>query len=583
MNGLKFLNQQMVPHRGRILLALLLSALTIFSHIGLMATSAYLLARAALHPAVLDLMVTIVGVRFFGISRAVFRYLERYTAHDVTFRILSRLRVRVYQALEPLAPARLTFMKSGDLLSRIVGDVEIQQNLYLRVLAPPLVAVLVLMGFGLFLCSFDQRLPFILSGFYLLGGLGIPFGVQALSKGTGENRVKEKAELGIQTLDLIQGMTEVLTFGQENEVLKKLKLTQKRYSKAERKFVREAGLSAALLGVVSNLGMWVVLVLGIILVEQGRLKGVYLGMLALGVFSSFEAIQPLPVALQYLKENKAAADRLWELIQMKPEVDEPKNEDPKDEESLQPILTFTPLLEFTQLNFRYGEEEPYVLKNLSLKVPLGGKVGIVGPSGAGKSSLINLLLRFWEYKEGSICLGGRELRNLNPEEVRKAFGVVTQKTHLFHVTIKENLLLANPQATDEEIYSACQKAKIHDFILSLPQGYESRVGEEGLKLSGGQRQRLAIARVLLKNAPILILDEATTGLDPVTERDVLQEMLQLMKGRTTLVISHHLPLVQNLDEVFVMNSGAIVERGTHVELMNHGELYAKLWEKADVF
>lgn len=586
MKGLRFLIREMSPYGGRILLALLLSALTISSHIGLMATASYLLARAALQPPVMDLMVAIVGVRFFGIARAVFRYLERYVSHDVTFRILSRIRVSVYEAIEPLAPARLLHFKSGDLLSRIVSDVEIQKDLYLRVLAPPLVAVFVLLGFGLFLAPFDLRLPFILAGFFLLGGVGIPLMIKALGQKVGERKVKEKAQLQVQTLDLIQGMTELITFGQEEVYLHKIKRTQERYSSVQRRYVRLSGLSGAALGMVSNLGMWVVLVLGIALVGRGKLDGIYLGMLALGVLSSFEAIEALPLSLQRLEENRAAADRLWELKE-KQEV----RETAETTFSLMADPLFTalfskgssPVLEISHLSFRYGRTEPYVLRDVTFKVPPGGKVGIVGPSGAGKSSLINLLLRFWDYDLGSIRVNDRELKALNQEEARQLFGVVTQKTHLFNATVRENLLLANPQATDEELYHACRKAKIHDFILSLPQGYESQIGEEGLKISGGQRQRLAIARVILKNAPVLILDEATAGLDPVTEREVIQEILEIMKDRTVIVIAHHLPIMQNLEQVLVLNEGMIVEKGTHQELLKKGELYTKLWEKADAF
>lgn len=578
MNGLMFLIHQMKPHRGRILLALLLSALTISSHIGLMATAAYLLARAALHPAVMDLMVPIVGVRFFGISRAVFRYFERYVSHDVTFRILSRIRVRVYETVEPLAPARITYIKSGDLLGRIVGDVEVQQNLYLRVLAPPLVAVLILAGFGLFLAPFDQRLPFILAGFFLLGGLGLPLGLKRLSHGAGKRKVTEKAYLQIQILDLIQGMTELLSFGQEQAYLAKFKETQNRYSSAEKRFVWLSGLSGALSGIIANLGMWVVLVLGIILVEQRQLNGVNLGMLALGFLSSFEALQALPMALQNLEENNAAADRLWELKELQPEV---------KETVMAPLSSVTSTqnssLKISRLNFSYEQGAENVLKDISFELLQKGKLGIVGPSGAGKSSLVNLLLRFWDYHEGHIWVGDKELKSLALDEARQLFGVVTQKTHLFNASVKDNLLLANPQAKDEELIDACRKAKIHDYILSLPEGYESMIGEEGFKLSGGQRQRLAIARVILKNAPILILDEATAGLDPVTERDVMREIMDVFKERPVLVISHHLPIVQNLDEILVLNKGKIVERGNHEELMKNGKLYKKLWETADIF
>jgi len=292
MKSMIWLTRLMLPYWRHILLALLLSTLTITSHIGLMATSAYLLARAALHPPILDLMVTIVGVRFFGLSRAVFRYLERYVSHDVTFRVLSQIRVKFYQGLEPLAPARLLNFRSGDLLSRIVADVEIQQNLYLRVLAPPFVALLVLLGYGLFLARYDVRFSFILAACFLVAGVGIPWGIKGLSQGVGRQMVALKAELNTQVADSLFGITELVVYGQAQAHLDKIEHTDKKMMHQQRRIAWLTASSSALMGMIANLGLWLVLVLGILLVEQGKLSGVNLGMLALGTFSSFEALYP---------------------------------------------------------------------------------------------------------------------------------------------------------------------------------------------------------------------------------------------------------------------------------------------------
>ena len=571
MKSMTWLIRLMVPYWRRILLALILSTLTITSHIGLMATSAYLLARAALHPPILDLMVTIVGVRFFGLTRAVFRYLERYVSHDVTFRVLSRIRVNFYQGLEPLAPARLQNFRSGDMLSRIVADVEMQQNFFLRVFAPPLVALLVLIGYGFFLARFDVRFSFILAACFLVAGLGIPWGIKGLSQGVGRQMVALKAELNTQVADTLLGITELVVYGQAQAHLDKIQRTDKKLRGQQRRIAWLSALSSALTGLIANLGLWLVLVLGILLVEKGKLSGVNLGMLALGTFSSFEALFPLALVPHHLEQNRAAADRLLELIETEPAVKNSGALSPKPEG-----LDFA----FQEVSFRYAQDEPWALDHLSFRIPQQGKVAIVGPSGAGKTSVVNLLLRFWEYEEGRIDLGGRTIEEYSQEDVRGFIGVMTQRTHLFNATIRENLLLAKPEGTDEELIQAAQQAKLHEFVLSLPQGYDSYVGEGGLKLSGGQRQRLAIARVLLKNAPILILDEAMVGLDPLTEREVMDEVYQLMEGRTTLVITHRLTGLERMDEILVLDRGRIVERGKHAELLQQKGIYHRMWDTA---
>jgi len=297
-------------------------------------------------------------------------------------------------------------------------------------------------------------------------------------------------------------------------------------------------------------------------------------MLALGTFSSFEALYPLALVPHHLEQNRTAADRLLELIETEPAIPEDGTDSPQPKELD---------ISFQDVSFRYDQDEPWVLNRLTFRIPQQGKVAIVGQSGAGKTSIVNLLLRFWEYDEGRIDLGGYSIREYPQEGARGFLGVVTQRTHIFNATFRENLLLAKPEATDAELIGAAQQAKLHDFILSTPQGYNSLVGEGGFKLSGGQRQRLAIARVLLKNAPILILDEAMAGLDPLTEREVMNEIYQLMEGRTTLVITHHLPGLEKMDEILVLDKGQIVERGKHEELLRHNGIYLKMWETATIF
>ncbi len=571
MKNLRWIIKEILPLWPRVCLALLLSALTVTSHIGLMATSSYLLARAALQPPIMDLMITIVGVRFFGISRAVFRYFERLVSHDVTFRVLSRMRMIVYKGIEPLAPARLKELRSGDLLSRIVGDVEVQQNLFLRVLAPPLVAVLVLLGYGGFLAYFNQGFTMILAAFFLAAGVALPLLVRALGKGIGQMKIQAKARMYTFILDSLQGMPEMLAFGQTGAVFQRIQEAQSELSHSERRMAKVTGTANALMGMSSHLGMLAVLVLGIILVEGRQIDGVLLGMLALGVLSSFEAVATLPAGQQYLEENEAAGRRLKHLIDEGRNLEKEKGR--LDAPGLEPELAFE------NVRFRYEPDGPWVLDNISVKISRGRRIGIVGQSGAGKSTLVNLLVRFWEPAAGEIRLGGVNIKELTPQVVRDNMGIVSQKPYLFHATVKENLLLAKPEATNEELYEAARRARIHDFILSLPQGYDCLIGEEGMKLSGGQQQRLAIARVLLKDAPILILDEATSGLDPVTERELKEELFALAENRTLIVITHHLELVKDMDEILVLGKGRILEQGKHEELMRKKGQYRRLWEK----
>ncbi|MDI6907117.1 MAG: thiol reductant ABC exporter subunit CydC [Thermoanaerobacterales bacterium] len=557
------------PHWKAMLLATLLGFLTVGSGIGLMATSAFLIAGAALHPPVLDLMQAIVGVRFFGISRAVFRYLERYVSHDATFRVLSRLRVRFYRALEPLAPARLVDLRSGDLAGRIVADVETLEQFYLRVLAPPLVALMVLLGTFLFLAWFDLRLAVALLGFFVAAGVAAPLGITALGRGLGRRAVETRAALIARLVDTVQGMPEIIAFNQAGRQQEQVDRLSGSLVALQGRAAALGSLSGALVGLLTHLAMWTVLVLAIPLVADGRIEGVHLAMLALAAASSFEAVQSLPLVFHHLESSLAAAKRLFAVTDAVPAVAAPPSPAPGP-------LRFD--IRVDNLRFRYGGDEPWIIDGLCFALPQGRALAIVGPSGAGKSTLVRILLRFWDYEEGSVRLGGHELKAYDPEDLRSLISVVTQQTYLFNATIRENLLIARPGAGEEEIVAATRAARIHDFIEGLPLGYDTCVGDRGLKLSGGQRQRLAIARAILKDAPVLLLDEPTASLDAVTEREVMETVRRLTAGRTTLLITHRLAGLNLADEILVLDRGRVVERGRHEELLRQGGLYRQMWE-----
>jgi thiol reductant ABC exporter CydC subunit len=557
------------PFAGWMALSILMGLATIASGIGLMATSAFIIARAALHPSIADLQVAIVGVRFFGIARGVFRYLERYVSHHVTFRLLARLRVWFYRALEPLAPARLMDYKSGDLLSRSVADIETLEHFYVRVIAPPLIAALVGALMAAWLASYNLWLALTLLACLAAAGLGVPLLTHELSRGLGRDMVAVRGELHAALVDGVQGAADLLAFGQEGRYQARVGGLNRELVDLQGRSARIGGLHAALTGLSMNLTTLAMLLVAIPLVGGGRLDGVYLALLVLAAIASFEAIVPLPLAVQYLENCLEAGRRLFEIVDARPVVhDPPSPAPPPDDYSL--------LVE--SLSFRYQPDEPPALDGVSLSLPPGGCLAVVGPSGAGKSTLVNLLLRFWEYETGRIVLGGRELRDYHPESLHRMIGVVAQDTHLFNATLRDNLLVARPDAASSDLAQAIRQAQLQDFVQALPHGYDTWLGEGGLRLSGGERQRVAIARALLKDAPLLILDEATANLDTLTEHEIMEAIRRLMAGRSTLIVTHRLVGLETVDEILVLQGGRVVERGRHCELVQTGKIYRHMWE-----
>ena len=562
-----------------VALSVIIGAGTIGSSVALMGTSAWLISTAAVATSVADLGVAVVGTRFFGIARGLLRYAERLVSHDVTFRLLSRLRVWFYEKLEPLAPARLMDFRAGDLLSRIVGDVETLENFYVRVVSPPLTAVLVGLFTAIFLGSFSLRLAPVYLTFFLALGLILPILAQVTSRRAAVDTITLRADLHTRLVDGIQGMADLLAYGRGDERLKQIAATGNDYGDAQRRMARVTGIHTALSTLLTNLGMWTVLYLCIPLVNSGELAGPMLASLTLLTFASFEAVTPLPLAAQMWNSAREAARRLFEVVDTRPVVSDQlsvKSEQSPITSYQLPITSYQ--LQITDLSFTYPAQLTPALDHVTFDLPPSTSLAIVGPSGAGKSTLVNLLLRFWEYESGEIRLGGESLKSLNQDEVRARIGLVSQNAYFFNASVRENLRFARRKVTQEEIESAAQSAQIHDFIMSLPKGYDTLIGEQGLRLSGGERQRLAIARVIIKDAPILILDEPTANLDALTERDVLATLFALMKRKTSLLITHRLVGLENVDEILVMDHGRIVERGAHAELLAREGLYRRLWD-----
>ncbi|HEY9526985.1 MAG TPA: thiol reductant ABC exporter subunit CydC, partial [Anaerolineales bacterium] len=553
-----------------VALSVLLSTLTIGSSVALIGTSAWLISTAGLHPSVAELGVSVVGVRFFGISRGLFRYLERLVSHNVTFRLLARLRVWFYEKLEPLAPARLMEYKSGDLLARVIGDVETLENFYVRVISPSLTAVLIGLIVALFFASFFAPIALVLIGFFLLLGLMLPLLAQLASQGPGQRLIWQRAEIQTHLVDGIQGIADLLAFGRGANRLQQISILGNAYGATQKQMARINGIHSAFGTLLTNLGVWLVLFLVIPQVSAGNIKGVMLGTFTLMTLASFEAVLALPVAAQMWNASREAAKRLFEVVDAEPAVKA------KTRDAILEIRSSN--IEFSNISFSYPGQSIPALQALTFEVLSGRSTAIVGPSGAGKSTIANLLLRFWDYDAGEISLGGAALKSLDPDEVRKCIALVSQNNYFFNTTIRENLRLARRSARPEDIEAAARAAQIHEFIASLPRGYDTLIGEQGFRLSGGERQRLAIARALLKDSPILILDEPTANLDPQTEKQVLDTLFETMREKTSLLITHRLIGLENVDEILVMDNGRIVERGTHSELLTNKGLYRRLWD-----
>jgi ATP-binding cassette subfamily C protein CydC len=318
-----------------------------------------------------------------------------------------------------------------------------------------------------------------------------------------------------------------------------------------------------------NLALWTILILAIPLVATKVINGVYLAFLALVILASFEAVQPLAQAFQFLGHSLAAAERLFGVIDVAPQV----------LESAAPLpVPGGRTLEFDDVYFAYQPDEGEVLERIAFAVHPGSCVAVVGPSGSGKSTLVRLALRFWDPTCGAIRLDGQDIRKYALSDLRSVIGTVAQDTHLFNGTIRDNLLLARPEASDSEMEQVLEQVQLSEFINQLPDGLETWVGEQGLRLSGGERQRLAVARALLKNAPLLILDEATANLDSLTECALLDALEVLMRGRTTLMITHRLIAMDRMDEILVLDSGRVCERGTHSQLLAADSLYRRMFD-----
>ncbi|WP_406284415.1 thiol reductant ABC exporter subunit CydD [Embleya sp. NBC_00896] len=546
------------PLRGRLALAVLCGALALGSSVALMATSAWLISRASEHPPVLTLMVAVTGVRAFGVSRAVFRYVERLIGHDAAFRILARLRVQVYERLERLAPAGLPAFRRGDLLSRLVADVDAVQDFFLRALLPACVAAVV--GAGA-VVTVAIVLPEA-GGVLLLGLLGagvlVPWLAGRVARRAERRVAAVRGELSAAVVDLLRGTPELIAAGQAPARLAAVAEVDERLRATEAAQARGAGVGAGLAAFVTGATVWASALVGVAAVHADRLDGVLLALVILTPLAAFEATVVLPAAGRHLEGSRRAAARVFEVIDAPEPVSEPA--DPR-------ALPAAPrTLWVRDLRARWTPDGPEALAGVDLDLTPGKRLAVVGPSGSGKTTLANVLLRFLEPAGGAVTLGGVPVADLAGDDVRRVIGLCAQDAHVFDSSLRENLRLARPGCDEAAIRAALARARLLDWVDTLPEGLDTMVGEHGARLSGGQRQRLALARALLADFEILLLDEPAEHLDLPTADALTADLLDATRGRTTLMVTHRLTGLAAVDEIVVLVEGRVLQRGTWAQL-----------------
>jgi ATP-binding cassette, subfamily C, bacterial CydCD len=523
--------------------------------IGLLCLSGWFLAASALagvHAATaqaFNFFYPSVAVRLLAMARTVTRYGERIVSHDATFRILETLRTWCYSCIEPLVPARLGRLHSGDLLSRIITDIDTLDNLYLRVLSPTAVAAATVVLLFIFIVRFNCLIALVAVAALVLGGAGIPVLAQRMALPAARRLNERLADLRTALVDGIHGMAALLSCGAEDRFLLQLDTRHSALLQNQKRMSRVTGLTGALLGLTAGLAIVATLFIGVTAAGAGSLTGPHLAMLTLAVMAAFEAVSSLPVAYQYLGQTRRSAARLHGVTEVRPAVDYPeRSEGPQGAWDI----------DLQGVTFSYQDADRPALERIDLHIPAGRHLAVMGDTGAGKSTLLYLLARFEDPWEGRIRLAGHPLAGFSEEDLRRAICIIDQRSHIFSGTIADNLLLARSEARDEELWNALDGVRMRDFVHNLPEGLRTWVGEAGRLLSGGQARRLAVARVLLSDAPIWILDEPTEGLDAETADAVMKTLLARGKDKTVIVVTHQNDIARKLDEVLILRAGRIV-------------------------
>ncbi len=563
------------PETGWMLLGLLLALLTLLANLGLLALSGWFIASmtlAGITGASMNYFTPAALIRACAIVRTAGRWSERVTTHEATFRMLSRLRVWLYRRIEPLAPAGLQDFHGGDLLSRLTADIDCLDNLYPRILLPmgvALIGSLVLLGFVI---HYSPVVAGVLAIGLSLAGLLLPCLTHRAARPHGERLREQRAALRARVLDSSQSLAELTLYGALPSQAARIDAIDAKLHHAQHRYNHLQTLGEAL---TSFAGGWSLVLVGAMAIPAfSALNGPQYAMLALLTLAAFETVAPLSLALQLLPETLAAARRIFALADTPPPIMEPESPEPLPE---------THDITFSSVSLHYPGRTRAALDGIDLDIAMNSSLAIVGASGAGKTSLLQLLLRFRDHDDGEISLGGKPLKRLNSNAVRGRIASLSQHSHLFNASIRDNLLIADPRADQAALESACAQARIADLIERLPDGFDTWIGEAGARLSGGEQRRLALARTLLKPAPILLLDEPTEGLDHQTEQLVTDALCELRGQRTLIIVTHKPALLRLAERVIVLDRGKIVARGKHRALLETLPGYRDSFALPDVF
>lgn len=547
-------------HKWMLTLGIVLAIITLLASIGLLTLSGWFLSASAVAGFAgiysFNYMLPAAGVRGAAITRTAGRYFERLVSHDATFRVLQHLRIHTFSKLLPLSPAGLARYRQGELLNRIVADVDTLDHLYLRVISPLVGAFVVIMVVTIGLSVLDVTLACTLGGVMLLTLFIMPPVFYRAGKTTGQNLTHLRGQYRQQLTAWLQGQAELTIFGASDRYRAQMEATELQWHEAQRRQSELTALSQALMLLIGAVAILLMLWMAAGGVGGNAQPGALIALFVFCALAAFEALAPVTGAFQHLGQVIASAVRITELTEQKPEVTFPT-----DVSDVPAQVTLT----LRDVSFSYPEQAQKALDSLSLQVNPGEHIAILGRTGCGKSTLLQLLTRAWDPQQGEILLNGRPIATLNEATLRKTISVVPQRVHLFSATLRDNLLLAAPDASDEQLADTLRRVGLEKLLEDT--GLNSWLGEGGRQLSGGELRRLAIARALLHDAPLMLLDEPTEGLDATTESQMLELLADVMREKTLLMVTHRLRGLARFDQIIVMDNGQIIEQGNHADLL----------------